>query len=413
MDGGAFRGAISSFSNDKLSTGEMAEKFDENSELVRLLKTRKKILIKEELAEIIENDEIDVLAEELKPFNGKIVAPFFIEDRLNFILILGEKLSGDIYSDEDINLLSTISSQAAVSLKNAMLYGELEQRVEDRTAALSMTNEQLKNEIAERKRFERELKRFAYKLEQSNKELEDFTRIVSHDLQEPLWKVKMFGDRLKAGYAEVLGEKGKNYMESMYGAVTRMQLLINDLMTLSRVTIGAQPNISVDLNMVIRDVLLDLEVRIEEVKGRIETDSLPVIEADPSQMRQLFQNLIGNALKFHCEGSPPVIRISGRIADADPGDLSIKLCTIEVEDNGIGFDVNYLDYIFGVFQRLHGRDEYKGTGVGLSICRKIVERHGGNITAKSREGQGSTFIVTLPVSQSSLETAEEISNIYN
>ena len=396
----------------------MTKKLASNSELVRLLKTSKNIIIKEESAEGVNNDEVDLLAEELKPFKGKIAVPFFIEERLNFILILGEKLSGDFYSDEDMNLLSTISSQAAVSLKNAMLYGELEQRVEDRTAELSKTNEQLKNEISARKRSGRELKRFAHKLEQSNKELEDFTKIVSHDLQEPLWKVKMFGDRLKAGYTETLGEKGRDYMERMYSAVTRMQLLINDLLTLSRVTIGAQPNISVDLNRVIREVLVDLDVRIEQVKGLIEIDDMPVIEADPLQMRQLFQNLIGNALKFHSDGRPPVIKISSRISDngspkEDLGYSANKLCTIQVEDNGIGFDVTYINYIFDVFQRLHGSGKYEGTGMGLAICRKIVERHGGNITAISREGQGATFIVTLPISQLSKEIGLNISIINN
>ena len=410
-DGGCFKMALSGCSNDNPSTEEMTKKLDSNSELVRLLKARKNIIIKEELAEAVGNDELDHISDELKPFNGTIAVPFFIEDRLNDILVLGEKLSGDIYSDEDMNLLSTISSQAAISLKNAMLYGELEQRVEERTTELLTTNERLRNEIKERRRSERELKRFAYKLEQSNKELEDFTKIVSHDLQEPLWKVKMFGDRLKAGYTEALGEKGRDYMESMYGAVTRMQLLINDLLALSRVTIRAKPNISVDLNRVIGEVMIDLEMRIEQVKGRIKVDDLPVIDADPSQMRQLFQNLIGNALKFHSESRPPVITISSRVTEIDPhkanfGYSAIKLCTIQIEDNGIGFDVSYLDYIFGVFQRLHGRDAYKGTGMGLAICRKIVERHRGNITAESIEGQGATFVVTLPVSQSSIETGE-------
>ena len=418
MEGSCFNVVASGFSNDKFLPDDRTKKVDINSELVRLLKAGKNTIIKEEPADVEENDDVDLLAEELKPFNGKIAVPFFIEDRFNFILILGEKLSGDIYSDEDINLLSTISSQAAISLKNAMLYGELEQRVEDRTTELSRANEQLKNEIVERKRSERELKRFAHKLEQSNKELEDFTKIVSHDLQEPLWKVKMFGDWLKAGYTETLGEKGKDYMERMYSAVTRMQLLINDLLALSRVTIGAQPNISVDLNKVIAEVLDDLEVRIEQVKGRIETEALPVIDADPLQMRQLFQNLIGNALKFHSDGRPPIIKISSQISDygSPKEDFSYsakKLCTILIEDNGIGFDVNYIDYIFGVFQRLHGLDKYKGTGMGLAICSKIVKRHGGNITAKSREGQGATFIVTLPISQLSKETGVKISSIYN
>ena len=190
----------------------------------------------------------------------------------------------------------------------------------------------------------------------------------------------------------------------MQSAVTRMQSLIEGLLTYSRVTTQAQPFVAVDLGTVLREVLSDLDARIEQLAGTVEVDPLPIVSADPLQMRQLFQNLIGNALKFHREDVPPVVRISvegpgGPWQSADPGESAAEVCRIYVQDNGIGFDERYADQIFGVFQRLHGRSEYEGSGIGLSVCRKIAERHGGSITARSTPGQGSLFVITLPAQQ--------------
>lgn len=291
-------------------------------------------------------------------------------------------------------------------------------------------------DITERKQTEEELKTFAKKLEQSNRELQDFASVASHDLQEPLRKVQAFGDRLKAKCGGALGEEGSDYLERMQNAARRMQTLINDLLTFSRVTTRAQPFIAVNLAQVVQEVLSDLEVRIEQESGQIEVGNLLIIDADPTQMRQLLQNLIGNALKFHQTDAPPVIKIWSRfprqeskmphsrlrvpacvgwagdspLSSSAPssgsldrttylGELQNAECQIVVEDNGIGFDEKYLDRIFTVFQRLHGRTEYEGSGVGLAVCRKIAERHGGSITAKSTPGQGTTFIVTLPIKQ--------------
>ena len=257
----------------------------------------------------------------------------------------------------------------------------------------------------ERKRAEENLKAYAARLNQSNRELQDFAYVASHDLQEPLRKVRAFGDRLKAKYAEVLGEQGRDYLERMEGAATRMQDLIDDLLTLSRVTTQAQPFTPVDLNEVARDVVSDLEARIDQVGGRVEVSGLPTVEADRPQMRQLLQNLIGNALKFHREEEAPVVKVCGgllqnRKEEPNGGPVGDRACQIFVEDNGIGFDEKHLERVFVPFQRLHGRAVYEGTGMGLAICRKVVERHGGNITAKSTPGRGATFIVTLPVKQS-------------
>jgi light-regulated signal transduction histidine kinase (bacteriophytochrome) len=176
-----------------------------------------------------------------------------------------------------------------------------------------------------------------------------------------------------------------------------MQALINDLLTLSRVTTKAQPFVPVNLGEVVQDVLSDLEDHIKRTGGHVEVSDMPTIDADPTQMRQLFQNLIGNGLKFHVPEEQPVVKIRAK-------QLS-EICQIIVEDNGIGFEEKHLERIFTVFQRLHGRGEYEGTGVGLPICRKIAERHGGTITAMSTPNQGATFVVTLPVKRTKRKEA--------
>ena len=230
-------------------------------------------------------------------------------------------------------------------------------------------------------------------LARSNEELQQFAFIASHDLQEPLRKITAFGDRLKATCQDALTDKGEDYLHRMQNAAERMQVLIEDLLTLSRITTRAQPFVEVSLSQVTQEVLSDLEIRITQSKARIEIGELPIIKADPLQMRQLLQNLISNALKFHDEKEPLLIRIySKKITNQQ---LNSEFCQIIVEDNGIGFDEKYLDRIFSVFQRLHGRTEYEGTGMGLAICRKIVERHQGSITAKSEPGKGALFIVTI------------------
>lgn len=262
-------------------------------------------------------------------------------------------------------------------------------------------------DITARRELDAELKKFAAKLEASNRELQDFASVASHDLQEPLRKIQAFGDRLAARCYDSLGEEGRDYLRRMQSAAGRMQNLINDLLTFARVESKAQPFAPVALADVVRGVVSDLEVQVEQSGARIEVGELPVIEADPLQMRQLFQNLIGNSLKYRQPGTAPEIRISAGVLDAGPrpaqGAEGARppgpVCRLCVADNGIGFDEKYLDRIFTVFQRLHGRKEYEGTGVGLAVCRKIAERHGGSITAHSSPGAGATFVVTLPIRQ--------------
>jgi signal transduction histidine kinase len=239
----------------------------------------------------------------------------------------------------------------------------------------------------------------------ANRELQEFASVASHDLQEPLRKIQAFGDRLQQKCGQALDEQGREYLARMQHAAARMSTLIDDLLTFSRVTTRALPFQRVDLAEVAREVVCDLEGRLQQTNGSVELGALAVIDGDPVQMRQLLQNLIGNALKFHKPGEQPVVQVEADVM-SDPSALSVAngvpsgpVCRLTVRDNGIGFDEKYLDRIFNVFQRLHGRSEFEGTGMGLAICRKIVERHRGRITAQSSPGNGATFLVTLPVSQ--------------
>jgi len=232
------------------------------------------------------------------------------------------------------------------------------------------------------------LARRAAELARSNGELEQFASIASHDLQEPLRKVRTFTEQVTTMDADNLSEKGRDYLNRANAAASRMQALIDDLLKFSRVATQGRPFAPVDLNVLTHEVLEDLEAQVERSGAVVRVGDLPTIAGDDLQLRQLVQNLLSNALKFHREGVPPEVAIEARV----DGDIA----TITVRDNGIGFDPQYSRRIFRVFERLHGRGEYPGTGIGLALCRKIVDRHGGTIVADSEPGVGSTFSVTLP-----------------
>ena len=258
----------------------------------------------------------------------------------------------------------------------------------------------LELEVAARKRVEKHLTGKINELARSNEELEQFASIAAHDLQEPLRKVQAFSDRLRDKYTDVLDDQGKDYLDRMQNSARRMQTLIGDLLSYSRVTTKGKPFAPVDLNQVARGVISDLEIRIQETDAKIEFNDMPTIDADPSQMRQLFQNLIGNALKYCRDNITPLVNVNVQILDpasGPGGGLPENMCTITVKDNGIGFEEEYAERIFGIFQRLHGREKYEGAGVGLAICRKISERHGGTIVGKGRPNEGAEFVVTLPL----------------
>ena len=242
------------------------------------------------------------------------------------------------------------------------------------------------------------LERYSKELQRSNRELQDFAFVASHDLQEPLRKIRAFGDRLKTKYSEQLGD-GADYVNRMQAAAERMSRLINDLLAFSRVTTRAQPFEDTSLQEALEEVLEDLGQRIEETGARIRAATLPRIEADPTQMRQLLQNLIGNALKFVAPGTTPEVEITSTMTKRDDDTSGRDWYTIAIKDNGIGLDEQFVEKIFIPFQRLHSRDSYSGTGIGLAVCRRVVERHGGNIEVSSQPGVGTTFLVHLPSTQ--------------
>lgn len=259
-------------------------------------------------------------------------------------------------------------------------------------------------DVTERSAREEEIRDYIGRLERSNRALDEFAYVASHDLQEPLRKIKTFADRLRTKFADSLTPDGLDYLTRMINASIRMQNLINALLTYSRISTRAEDFTPVHLAEIAREALYNLEALIEKSAGTVQVGDLPTIEADRLQMSQLIQNLLGNALKFHRQGIAPQVKIAARIIAGlkkrSGGNFPRDgWCEIRVEDNGIGFDEKYTARIFSTFQRLHGRSEYEGVGMGLAICQKIVERHGGSITAESTPGNGSTFIVMLPVKQ--------------
>jgi signal transduction histidine kinase len=266
-------------------------------------------------------------------------------------------------------------SQLAESNRElATMNSTLEQQVAERTAALEERAEQLAR---------------------SNAELEQFGYVASHDLQEPLRKIQAFGDRLEAKNGARLDAEGQDYLRRMQEAAARSRSMINDLLAFSRLTSQPGSFALTDLTAIAKDAVSDLQVQIEEAGGRVEVGELPSIEAEPDQMRRLLQNLIANALKFRRDETPPKVRVDGSLVNRGV----TVCCELTVADNGIGFDEQYLDRIFSIFQRLHSRSEYDGTGIGLAVCKKIVQHHAGSITAQSKPGEGSTFVIILPARQ--------------
>jgi PAS domain S-box-containing protein len=338
-----------------------------------------------------------------------VVAPLSINGKVCGGISFASSDSGRYYNDQDLQMMLELAARISLAMTNSSLYNKskeenkqrkkleeqlriekhsLEDRVHERTEQLEETNIGLRSEIKKRHAAEKILKEYSESLARSNRELEDFAYVASHDLQEPLRKIQAFGNLLESEYKEKLKGDGLEYLKRMHAAASRMSTLIEDLLAFSRVTTRQNPPESVGLNKIVSEVLSDLETRTQEVGATMTVGKLGTIVADPTHMRQLFQNLIGNALKFHRPDVPPVVNVS---ATTEDGVVEIK-----VSDNGIGFDEKYVDRIFSVFQRLHDRSSYEGTGIGLAVCRKIAERYNGTIKATSKKGEGSTFIVRIP-----------------
>lgn len=268
----------------------------------------------------------------------------------------------------------------------------LEDMVDERTQEAEAVNRQLLLEVADRQQAQQEQERLTASLRRSNAELEQFAHVASHDMKEPLLLIVAFTERLLAKWPERFDGKAGEYLDRILKAARQLQELVDDILQLSKVRSCDRPFEVVALDDLLREVTAAFEERIRQAQGNVDVGALAAIEGDRTQLRQLFQNLIANALKYRQENLPPVVAIKGRTL---PG----KIYEITVQDNGIGFEEKYAERIFQPFVRLHGRHEYEGTGIGLATCEKIVARHGGRIIAKSRPGEGSIFIVQLPLVQ--------------
>jgi PAS domain S-box-containing protein len=299
--------------------------------------------------------------------------------------VLQRSANGESQAILEINNDITERKRAEESLRKAHM--ELEQRVQERTRDLKTSNELLELEIEERKRAESILAQQSAELARSNSELEQFAYIASHDLQEPLRMVGSYVQLLERNYRNLFDAKGEEYIAYAVDGAKRMQMLINDLLAYSRVGTQGNEFALTDCAGVVGLTIKNLQKAIQESGATITCDPLPTVLADKMQLLQLFQNLLANAIKFRAE-QPPEIRITAKHTDS--------FWQFAVKDNGIGIEPRHFERIFLIFQRLHNRRQYPGTGMGLAICKKIVDRHGGTIWPVSEPGLGTTFFFTLP-----------------
>jgi signal transduction histidine kinase len=287
-----------------------------------------------------------------------------------------------------VNILDDFSEEKTrLEMVQRAVLNILEDLEAERVKA-ELINRQLQKEIEVRKRAEESLKEYSTELARSNADLQQFAYVASHDLQEPLRSVSSFSQLLSRRYQGQLGPDADDFITFIVEGATRMQTLINDLLTFSRVGTRGNPFTPVDCAEVLAAAEENLEVTIADTGAAITHDPLPMVSADPTQVTQLFQNLLSNAIKFRRMQESPRIHVSATRQDG--------AWRFSVNDNGIGIAPRYFDRIFVIFQRLHGREEYPGTGIGLAICKKIVERHGGCIWVESEPGKGSTFHFTIP-----------------
>ena len=360
---------------------------------------------------------------------GDAVACTDVSGNLTFLNLVAERMTGwtmqeaegrpmaDVIRIVDATSRETVPDRTGISLdggrpghlpSNSILIRRdgFEIPIEDSVAAIHDRDDGPAGEVivfrdvSAARTSQQQLRAVSDELERSNQELEGFATIASHDLQEPLRKIQAFGDRLAEHSAGALDEEATDYLRRMTNAAGRMQSLINDLLEYSQVIIRPEPPQPVDLGLVVAEVLSDLDERIRVTKGQVHVGPLPTILASPLQVRQLFQNLIANALKFHAPGVAPEVHIEATSRGESRGSKGRRDRTsgweIRVRDNGIGFDEKHGEKIFAPFQRLNGRQAYEGTGMGLAICRRIAAFLGGTITASSRPGEGATFVVLLP-----------------
>lgn len=293
---------------------------------------------------------------------------------------------------DEISLLSKEINRMSSQLSDS--YQQLAEKLSElakKNKSMGKTNDAMLSILEDLSENEKKLVATGKELGRSNQELEQFAYVASHDLQEPLRKILAFGEKLQHSVESRLSPEEGDSLARMLNASQRMKALIEDLLLYSRVNTHAQAYQSVDLGKLLNEVLEDLEARVVQSGGKVEIGEMPVIQADPLQMRQLFQNLISNALKFHKAGQGTTVTVKSSLKGGR--------ATLLVEDDGIGFDLKYKDKIFQPFQRLHARSEYEGTGIGLAICQKIVQKHQGCIEVDSKPGEGTLFSIELPLKQ--------------
>ena len=272
--------------------------------------------------------------------------------------------------------------------------------LEIRNFEISARRDEALAELQEWSQNETVLRQKTRELVQSNYDLEQFASLAAHDLQEPLHSIQVFVDLVRVKHESSLNAQGHEYLDRVTKAASRMQQLIEGLLLYARLDTPDPVGTSLSLKQIVQEIISDLGARIDGQQATIHLEGLPPIHGDRLHVRQLLQNLIGNALKFHQQGVPPVLRISGMVIQDRrhaPSSKPRKLCQIEIHDQGIGIPEEQLNNIFRMFKRLHRKDEYEGTGIGLSVCQRIAEQCGGTISVRSTLGEGSTFTVTLPV----------------
>lgn len=304
-----------------------------------------------------------------------------------------------LYKPIQTNLLQAkVSVFVELYKKNHLLLAQ-EQKLKDINKSLEI---EIKDRITSEekvKELNKELLKNIEQLESTNRQLDQFAFIASHDLQEPLRKIRTFSDRIVSKYGKSLDSDGKLYMDKMQAACERMQNLINDILVFSKIGISKESLVYCDMNMLLDEVITDMDMQIQEKNAKVKVEALPKIYVYPGLIKPLFHNLITNSLKYAQKGVLPEIIITATTEDEPAREIATanKYCRINVHDNGVGFEQQYAEQIFTMFKRLHGNAEYEGTGIGLAICKKIVDEHKGYISAKSEVNKGSVFTISLPV----------------
>jgi light-regulated signal transduction histidine kinase (bacteriophytochrome) len=271
---------------------------------------------------------------------------------------------------------------------------------------LKVMNKSLEIEVKDRiaseervKELNKQLLKNIEQLESTNKELDQFAFIASHDLQEPLRKIRTFSDRIASKFGDTLNEEGKLYVDKMQAACARMQNLINDILSFSKIAISKEALVYTNMNELLEEVVADMDLQIQEKNALIVIEKLPDLYVYPNLIKPLFQNLINNSLKYSRKGIIPEVIITANVESSKGHSDKLQVnnyCRIQISDNGVGFEQQYAEQIFTMFKRLHGNSEYEGTGIGLAICKKIVEEHQGYISAKSSLNNGTVFTISLP-----------------